>query len=264
MVIMSNKFAKSSLQHYGVPGMKWGVRKNYQKVKKIYRITRNPDESGIVDGYFTTSLKEAKTFTDFINSQEKIPGVKIYNMQVKLKDVIVTPSEKEEVEIQLKLLKDKKIRDIWSDEIAKKKMSTYYYDQNHSEFHEYDSYVDYYKSDEAKRDLGNRYAESYSRFQKKYTQLKKAYDEDTQRVKKMAIDSIKTDTNSESLLNFSMAVFGSPELRKIYRDKLVSEGYNAVEDHWGQREKNGTGNRLSSPSAIMILDKRIFKSVKVK
>ena len=68
---MSNKFVKSSLQHYGVPGMKWGVRKNYQKVKKIYRITRNPDESGIVDGYFTTSLKEAKTFTDFINSHEK-------------------------------------------------------------------------------------------------------------------------------------------------------------------------------------------------
>ena len=95
-------------------------------------------------------------------------------------------------------------------------------------------------------------------------QLKKAYDEDTQRVKKMAIDSIKTDTNSESLLNFSMAVFGSPELRKIYRGTLIAKGYNAVEDHWGQNEKNGTGNKLSSPSAIMILDKRIFKSVKVK
>jgi hypothetical protein len=62
-----------------------------------------------------------------------------------------------------------------------------------------------------------------------------------------------------------MAVFGSPELRKIYREKMLEKGYNAVEDHWGQAEKNIPGSdKLSSPSAIMILDKRIFKNVKVK
>lgn len=55
---------------------------------------------------------------------------------------------------------------------------------------------------------------------------------------------------------------GSPELRKIYRDIMLDKGYNAVEDRWGQNEVRS--GKLASPSAIMILDKRIFKSVKVK
>ena len=242
--------------------MKWGVRKDYSHVKELHRITKTPDETNIPDGYYTTSAKEARSFNEFIQNNN-IPGVKVFNMNVLLKDVIITPSQKEEVEIQLELLKDKKIKDLWAESLADKKMSSFTMAQRHDRLSEFEGFEEYWQSEESKKDWGAKRDEKYAQYKKEYDELKKEYNIDRKQMKKEAIDSIEKSTNDESLLYFSMAVFGSPKLRKIYREILIDKGYNAVEDHWGQNEKNGT-KKLSSPSAVMILDKRIFKTVNVK
>jgi hypothetical protein len=144
-------------------------------------------------------------------------------------------------------------------------MASFEFAQKHQRLEEYEDYVDYFKNGEAKKDYGERYDAAYSQFKKNYAQAKRDYESERQSVKKEALDSIKTATDQDSLLYFSMAVFGSPELRKIYRETMLLKGYNAVEDYWGQAETNIPGrNKPSSPSAIMILDKNIFKNVKVK
>ena len=264
MVIISNKLIKSSLKHYGVQGMKWGVRKDYKHVKKIYRITKNPNETNIPDGYFTTSSRQAKVFKEFVRDSERVPGTKIFNMTAKLGDVLITPSEKEEVEIQLELLKNKKVKDLWAMALTKhiEKATGYKYEV------EYENYLkkrlEEYETPEAKKRLREDadYKERYYMDKEAYEQHKDSNEYFKKRTKESILSSITVSTNKESLQYFSMAVFGSPELRKIYRDIMLDKGYNAVEDRWGQNEVRS--GKLASPSAIMILDKRIFKSVKVK
>ena len=254
----------NKLEHYGVKGMKWGVRKDYRKVKKIYRITKNPNESNIPDGYFTTSPRQAKVFKEFIRDSERVSGTKIFNMTAKLSDVIITPSEKEEVEIQLELLKNKKVKDLWTKALTKHiEEATGYKSEV-----EYENYLkkrlEAYGTPEAKKRLREDadYKERYYMDKEAYEQHKDSNKYFKKRTKESILSSITISTNKESLQYFSMAVFGSPELRKIYRDIMLDKGYNAVEDRWGQNEVRS--GKLASPSSIMILDKRIFKSVKVK
>lgn len=260
-----NKVIKlSELKHYGVKGQKWGIRKDYSKTKTLHRITRTKDETDVPDGYFTTSAKEAKAFKDFIKDHDNIAGTKIFSMRVKLKDLIITPSEKEEVDIQLDLLKDKKVKDLWADSLTEHALDIKGRQYRLSELKGYKERLDYLKTPESKVELGDAHEMEYALNKWAYTQTKEDMAEERKITRESILSSITVSSNKDSLQYFSMAVFGSPELRKIYRETIVSKGYNAVEDHWGQNEKKPYSSKLASPSAIMILDKNIFEEVKVK
>lgn len=110
---MSNKLIKSSLKHYGVQGMKWGVRKDYKKVKKSTasrKTLTNQTFQMVISQHLLDKLRCLKNLFEIAN---EFPGTKIFNMTTKLSIVIITPSEKEEVEIQLELLKNKKVKDLF-------------------------------------------------------------------------------------------------------------------------------------------------------
>ena len=250
------------LLHYGVQGQKWGVRKNYDKVKKLHRISKTEDESSVPDGYYTTSKKQARYFKSFVKDNDDIPGVKVFDMTIKLKDLIVTPSEKEEVEIQLNLLKNKKVKDLWSETLADQFYKIRGGQEDQWELQDAKARLNYLKTPASKKHYGKEHDDEYDLAKFEYARIQKDIKGYRKDVKNDIMESITISSNHDSLKLFSMAVFGSPELRKLYRETIMKKGYNAVEDHWGQDEI--ISGKKKSPSAIMILDKRIFKNVKVK
>jgi len=253
-----------TLIHYGVQGMHWGVRKDYRKVKRLYRITKTKDESNIPDGYYTTSLKEAKVFKSFIQDTNDIPGTKIFSMKVKLKDLVITPSEKEEVEIQLELLKDKKVKDLWADALTTHALNVKGLPYRLAELDSVEEELRYLKTPESKAEYGDDHSWIDSMYKGEKVRLTNAISELKSNTREDIVTSITVSSNKDSLQYFSMAVYGNSELRKIYRDTLISKGYNAAEDHWGQSERKPYSGKLASPSAIILLDKRIINTAKVR
>lgn len=112
------------LKHYGVIGQKWGVRKevdrnsgrksiDYQREgfviksgSELHRISVNPNETHKGSGYASFLKEDA----DFYNSMGKTfskVGMKHYDMTLKANKDLISPTQKERVDIFLKKMDDK-------------------------------------------------------------------------------------------------------------------------------------------------------------
>lgn len=125
---MENKLIKrhdanqsdEELKHYGVLGMKWGVRKDRQltsggRIKAGSKITRltTTDEKNEGEAWVTLNDKnrtsnfraDRSSLSDYI--RKKNPGAEIYNMEMKTKVDLILPDMKTKGEVIVqKLLKD--------------------------------------------------------------------------------------------------------------------------------------------------------------
>ena len=95
---------KNALKHYGVIGMKWGVRKEDQltsggritKGTKINRLTTNPNEENSGSTYAIAKTKlgsypegEKNFIADWISND---PNAQLYQIDMKLKTDLILPS----------------------------------------------------------------------------------------------------------------------------------------------------------------------------
>lgn len=118
----------NEMYHYGVKGMKWGVRKDrgysykvnngrltIKKGSNLHRITARPDESNSGYLYAAFTPKDVKHYqksmSSYLTSISESHTTKVYDMSLKVKKDLVAPSEKEKVDTFLELMKDKKIYD---------------------------------------------------------------------------------------------------------------------------------------------------------
>ena len=108
------------LKHYGVLGMKWGVRRTPEELghkpkystepvvikagTSVYRVTRTKREKNDRDTFVFTDKEDAIKFGK--EMQNLMPGNKLFMMDIPIKRDIIGPSEKERVDNFLKLYKD--------------------------------------------------------------------------------------------------------------------------------------------------------------
>lgn len=125
------------LTHYGVKGMKWGVRKDHpysikrtndddiilKKGSNIHRITSNPNESKEGHAYGSFTEKDVnhyrKSVTSWITENSNdYKNVRTFDMTQKVTKDLVAPSERKKVDTFLKLLNNKdfnkEIRDVFT------------------------------------------------------------------------------------------------------------------------------------------------------
>lgn len=108
------------LKHYGVLGMKWGVRRTPEELGRkpkystepvvikagtsVYRVTRTKREKNDRDTFVFADKEDAIKFGK--EMQKLIPGNKLFMMDIPIKRDLIGASEKERVDNFLKLYKD--------------------------------------------------------------------------------------------------------------------------------------------------------------
>lgn len=262
---------KEYLKHHGILGMKWGVRRTPEQLgyktstkmpKKIHTVTSDPNATKSSDGYYTTNKKN-EHFQKFANSMKNTEGATMYDMTIKIKDAVIKPSQKEMVDIQVEMLKDKKIEALWAEGVSNQFMKSMYIAEKHQNIFDYERDLEWAKSPEGKASLGAKQPEVLKQIQKGYDEIKKEMTKDKQQYKKEIKEDRKNMSTEQNVYYFSVAVMGNKKLQEAYKQTLLDKGFNAVDDsYWGWQ--NYDGKIPTTPSAMMILDDSILGKVKIK
>jgi len=118
---------QNELKHYGVLGMKWGVIRSEQPGQKkiaeydttrdiinkgdtVYRISGSKHEQDIGRTFIFANQTDADKYAKKVKELE--PRSKVYKLSLKVKDVLVGPSEKERVDTFLDRYKQKSVAEV--------------------------------------------------------------------------------------------------------------------------------------------------------
>lgn len=118
---------QNELQHVGVLGMRWGIRRYEQPGQKktaeydtnrdvlkkgdtVYRISGNKHERDIGRTFVFSKMEDADKYAKKIKETE--PNSKVYKLSLKVKDILIGPSEKERVDTFLDRYKQKSVADV--------------------------------------------------------------------------------------------------------------------------------------------------------
>jgi hypothetical protein len=117
------------LAHYGVKGMKWGIRKKraynflvredsflLKKGSNIHRMTTNKNEENKGHAYASFTEKDVRHYqksvvswiTEAANAGEEVA---VFDMTMKVKKDLISPSEKTKVKTFIKLMEDPNIQE---------------------------------------------------------------------------------------------------------------------------------------------------------
>lgn len=112
---------EDSIEHHGIKGMKWGVRKKYYgrkpddiipKGSKIYRVSLSPDDPTYDNKkYVSTNKSDHKKWKKYIGRGYASRGRKTYDVRYKTTKPIKVMSSKQSGEHFSRMLSDKKFAD---------------------------------------------------------------------------------------------------------------------------------------------------------
>lgn len=208
---MPNNTRPDELYHYGVPGMKWGVRKDryksnydkdtvYQKGSKMHIMTTGERGLDLKRKYTYTSTNDTDTafYNSFLarNTKAMTGDKKAFTNELTVTKNIKIPSQKTAVDTFMEMYKNDPIGT--ADAIA--------------------------KSASARRRIGKVNALK----ELSYKQLEsKLYKQTFKQLTKNGEDFVKSE--GYSIFNFSMANVDNPA-RDKYFDMLMSKGYGGLRD----------------------------------
>lgn len=220
----ANDLGSAFLMHYGILGMRWGVRRtqeqlgNYtgSRIKKgteFNRITMNPNERNSGITYVSYTKRDNNFYNGVIAKYYKDNKKRdVYSQKLTSIQDIVTPSYKKQVSTFVKFYKNNTL------DVAK-------------EFSKNDYYDKHYRSP-------NKNSLEYKDLLKKYSELKDSDVKSNYR-KFIVTASEKTDLHSK------------------YFNELAKDGYNAIPD-WNDKTDNDNGLPLydKTDDPLIIFDRK--------